>query len=281
MGRLGLAAAALVAWLGPRAFADVKKGSPPALAAKKPASRVNIAALTEKLKSSDPADLEAALAEAKSAGKAARAVAPVIEELLARGVSREVTLLALDALGEVGAESSSPALVLYCRHRDPDVRKRGLAALSRIGGTVATATVRAALSDPDAGVRGAAASGLGALKSRDAVQDLFLALDHEVLEAASSIGQVCSPDECEKLASKVSTLGLDVMTGAFDAILFRPTSEIPDDEKLRVVERVKSLHTEEANKYLRDVASRLSAGSSPRVRQAIDQAVLATAGAKS
>jgi hypothetical protein len=83
-----------------------------------------------------------------------------------------------------------------------------------------------------------------------------------------------------KLSAKL-TLGLDVMTSAFDSILFRPPSEIPDGDKVRIVERVRDLRTLEANKYLRDLKSRWPAGDSPRVRQAIDQAVLVTAGAKS
>jgi hypothetical protein len=80
---------------------------------------------------------------------------------------------------------------------------------------------------------------------------------------------------------KLSTLGLDVMTGAFDAILFRPAAEVSDETKIHVVERVRDLRTEEANKYLRDVATRWPAGESARVRQALDQAIRATQGAKS
>ena len=121
-----------------------------------------------------------------------------------------------------------------------------------------------------------AASGLGSARGREAIGDLFLALDHQVMEAASSIGQLCASEECEKLAGKVGILGLDVMTGAFDAMLFRPPSEIPDDAKLKIVARIRDLRTEEANKYLRDVQSRWSPGDSARVRQAIEQAIVAT-----
>jgi hypothetical protein len=70
------------------------------------------------------------------------------------------------------------------------------------------------------------------------------------------------------------------MTSGFDQILFRPTTEIPDDEKIRIVGRVRELGTQESNKYLRDVAARWPKGTSPRVKQAIDQAVLATGGGK-
>jgi HEAT repeat protein len=273
-----------VAALGsaPRPAAAEGAKPPAAARGKKVAEvKINVPALTEKLKSGDPVELEAGLTEAKAAGKGAARVAPVIEELLRRGAPGDLTGLALDALGAIGSETSTPAIAPYGHHRNPDTRKKALAALSRTGGTLAVATLRAALSDPDAGVRGAAANGLGALKARDTVQDLFVALDHDVVDAAGSIGQLCAPDECEKLAGKLSKLGLDVMTSAFDSILFRPVSEIPDDEKIRIVERVRDLRTAEANQYLRDVQSRWPARDSARVKQAIEQAVSATAGAKS
>jgi HEAT repeat protein len=263
---------ALAAGAKTPATARAKKGAP--------AVTVNVPALTEKLKNGDPVALEAGLNEARTAGKGAAPVAPLIEELVQRGVPGDLTGLALDALGAIGSESSSAAIAPYGRHRNPDIRKKALTALSRTGGSLAAATLRAALSDPDAGVRGVAASGLGTVKSRDAVQDLFAALDHDVTEAAGALGQICTPDECEKLASKLSTLGLDVMTSAFDSILFRPAAEIPDDEKIRIVEHVRDLRTAEANKYLRDVQSRWPARESPRVKQALEQAVAATAGAK-
>jgi HEAT repeat protein len=263
-------------------MAQGQKSSVPARAKKgAPAVTVNVAALTEKLKSADPVEVEAALSEAKAAGKGAGPLAPFIEDVLRRGAPGELAALALDALGAIGSETSAPAIAPYARHRSPETRKKALAALSRTGGSLAVATLRAALSDPDAAVRGIAASGLGALKGKEAVQDLFTALDHDVVEAAASIGQLCVPDECEKLAGKLSKLGLDVMTSAFDAIVFRPAAEIPDEAKIRIVERVRDLRTAEANKYLRDVQSRWPKSDSVRVRQALEQAVAATAGAKS
>src|SRR6185369_1163088 len=145
---------------------------------------VNVTALTEKLKSANPGELESGLNEAKSAGKGAAPVAPVIEDLLRRGAPGELTSLALDALGAIGSEASSSALAPYGRHRKADIRKKALTALSHTGGGLAATNLRAALSDPDPGVRGAAASGLGALKNHEVVPDLFAALDHGVLEAA-------------------------------------------------------------------------------------------------
>ena len=99
-------------------------------------------------------------------------------------------------------------------------------------------------------------------------------------EAAASIGQLCVKDECEKFVGRTGAIGLDVMTSGFDQILFRPASEIADDDKVKVVGRVRDLLTQEAANYLRDLQSRWPKDGSVRVKQAIDQAVTATAGIK-
>jgi HEAT repeat protein len=247
----------------------------------KPAVTVNVAALTERLKSSDGEEVEKALTEAKAAGKGALPVAPAVEDLLRRGTSPAIATLALGVLAEIGGPGSAPSIQPYLHHRSPEIRKKALGTLVKTGGPTAIGSLREALSDSDAGVRGIAASGLGTLKGREAMADLFLALDHQVTEAAASIGQLCTAEECDKFSAKTGTFGLDVMTSGFDQILFRPTSEISDDQKIRLVERVRELGTQEANKYLRDLQSRWPAGASPKVKATIDQGVIATAGSRS
>jgi len=123
------------------------------------------------------------------------------------------------------------------------------------------------------------ATGLGALKAKDTVGDLFVALDHRVNEAAASIGQLCNPEECDALVARMGRLPFDVITSGLDPILFRPASEVSDDAKVKLVGRIRELGTGEANKFLRDVQKRWPAGGSPRIKQSIDQGVLATAAA--
>jgi len=257
-------------------------------AAKPPADRgsrppkitVNVPALTAKLKSDDLAVVQEALEEAGTAGKAAAPLAHTIEELLGHGTSAEVDALAITTLGRVGGPANAEAILPYARHRSPELRKKALVALVRTNGAPTVAALRQALSDPDPGVRGVAASGLGTVKGREGLDDLFRALDHQVTEAAASIGELCTPEECEKLAGKTGVFGLDVMTSGFDQIMFRPVAEIPDEEKIKIVGRVRELGTQEANKYLRDLQGRWPANGSPKVKQALEQAVLATSGSR-
>jgi hypothetical protein len=97
-------------------------------------------------------------------------------------------------------------------------------------------------------------------------------------EAAAAIGQICEPTDCENFASRLEKQPFDIMVSGFDQILFRPAKQIPDDEKIRIVGRLRELGTREAGKYLADVAGRWPKGWSKRVKQALDSAVKATGG---
>jgi HEAT repeat protein len=230
----------------------------------------------DKLRSGDPASIKGALDDVRTVGKSAQSAAGPIAALLERGTTSELTVAALDTLGDVEAESSSKSIAWYAVHRNPTVRQAAVKALARTKGPAAVSALRHALSDGDAGVRGMAATGLGALKAKDAVRDLFVALDHRVSEAAASIGQLCAPAECDELVGKLGKLPFDVVTGGLDQVLFRPPTEIDDDEKVKVVGRLRELGTAEANRFLKDVQKRWTPSWSARVKQAIDQGVLAT-----
>ena len=231
----------------------------------------------KRLKSGDPAQIKSALDDVRMSAKAGAPAVPAIADLLTSGLSPDLTQAAIDAVGDTEAESGSEAVAFYTRDRSPTVRRAAVTALTRTKGPAAVKALRASLSDPDPGVRGLAATGLGSMKAKDAVGDLFVALDHKVAEAAASIGQLCSGAECEKLAGKLGSVPFDVVTGGLDQMLFRPATDVSDDIKVKVVGRVRELGTGEANRFLRDVQGKWPKTWSQRVKQAIDQAVLATA----
>ena len=70
------------------------------------------------------------------------------------------------------------------------------------------------------------ATGLGSMKAKDAVGDLFVALDHKVPEAAVSIGLLCAGNECDKLAAKLGSVAFDVVTSGLEEVLFRPPADV-------------------------------------------------------
>jgi hypothetical protein len=255
-----------------RKSAGAGAGAPPA---------IDVKPIVAKLKSGDEGQIKDALDEARLAGPGGAAAAPVVAEILTRGMSLPLTQSAIETLGDLESETGSAALALYAVHRNAKVRRAAVKSLTRTKGAAAATAMKRALSDGDAVVRGTAASGLGAMKAKDAVPELFVALDHRVNEAAVSIGQLCNAEQCELLAAKLGKVPFDVVTGGLDQVLFRPAADVNDDAKVKIVGRIREQGTLEGNKFLKDVQKRIvPAGSSPRVRQAIDQAVMATAGGK-
>lgn len=257
------------------AFASTAGAAPPGA---KPPAKVDLAPALEKLKSGDEGQIRAGLDDLRIAGPAAASGARAVVEVLSRGLTETLTHQAIDTLADLESPEGSAILAQYASHRTVGLRRAAVKALTRTKGPAAGPALRRALGDADALVRGTAASGLGALKAKDAVQDLFAALDHKVNEAAASIGQLCGAEQCAELANKLGKLPFDIVTSGLDPVLFRPSSEVSDDTKLKVLDRLRELGTGEANRFLKDVEKRLPKEASPRIRQAVEQAVKATSG---
>jgi hypothetical protein len=231
----------------------------------------------KRIKSGDPAQVKAALDDVRTSAKDGAAAVPAVVDLLKQGLSPSMTLAALETLGDTESDGASEVLAWYTHHRDLTLRRAAVTAIAKTHGATAAKTLRASLSDPDPGVRGLSATALGSLKAKDAVPDLFVALDHKVAEAAASIGQLCADAQCDKLAGKLGSVPFDVVTSGLDQVLFRPAVDVNDDLKVKIVGRVRELGTAEANRFLREVQGKWPPAWSQRVKQAIDQAVLATA----
>lgn len=261
------------------AFALVTQGALADAPPPKPAPAPALAASTvADLKSGDASKLRGALDDVRMGGKSNAHLAPTIADLLQRGLPPSLTEAAVTTLGDLESEAGSTVLASYAQHRNLKVRQAAVRSLIKTKGAVAIRALRRALSDSDPMIRGVAANGLGVLKAKDALPDLSVALDHGINEAAISIGLLCGPAECEALSTRLGKLPFDVVTGGLDQVLFRQPTDISDDEKVKIVGRVRELGTPEANKFLKDVQSRWPKAWSQRVKQAIDQGVMATGG---
>ncbi len=240
--------------------------------------QVDVKPAVAKIKTGEDGPMREAFDELRIAGPGASAAAPAVAEALGKGLSADLTKSAIETLGDLENEAGSAVLAHYATHRNVQIRRAAVKSLARTKGAAAAPAFRHALSDSDPAVRGTAASGLGAVKAKDAVPDLFVALDHRVDEAAASIGTLCNAQQCEELVTRLTKHPFDVVTGGLDIVLFRPAAEINDDLKIKVIGRMRELGTIEANKFLRNVQGRWPANGSKRVRQSLDQAVLATSG---
>ena len=237
---------------------------------------LDIEAMESALRSQDQ---EAVLKALKTIRKSKEPkAAPLLDSLLNRGGSAPVLKAALKAAGKLGQRSSTHAVGPYARHRMPEIRRAAVQALIRTGGPEAVQILQLALRSNDGRVRGIAATGLGSLAAHESIDDLMTAFDHGVAEAAAAIGQLCLPEECEDFAERVGQAHFDGMTGGFDQILFRPTKEMPDAQKLRIIGRVRELGTSEAAAFLGDVLERWPSDWSKKVKQALQSATKATGG---
>jgi hypothetical protein len=232
----------------------------------------------KRLKSGDPPQIQSALDDVRTSARAGAAAVPTIVELLRQGLPPSLTQAAIETLGDTASEAASDVLGWYTRQRNVGLRRAAVEALGKTRGPIAAKTLRASLSDQDEAVRGLSATALGGMNAKEAVTDLFVALDHKVNEAAASIGELCDPADCERLATKLGRVPFDVVSGGLDQVLLRPPKEVDDDTKIKILGEVRELGTAEANQFLKDVQSKWPARTSPRVKQAIDQAVIATSG---
>jgi hypothetical protein len=236
----------------------------------------------KRLKSADAAQVQGALDDVRMSGRDGAPAAKTIVDVLDRGLSPALTLAAIETLGDTQSPVANEALAWYARHREVGIRRAAITALGKLHGAVPAHALRGALSDPDEGVRGLAATEIGGLEGntqvKETVADLFLALDHKVEEAAASIGQLCEPADCKKLAGKLGIVPFDVMAGALDQVLLRPPKDIDEATKVDIIDRVRELGTADVHQFLQDLQSKWPPKGSARVKATIDQAVTATTG---
>ncbi len=249
------------------AHAQAKKAAP------KP---VDAAKIKKELESGDEARMLEALAEVEAAEQGGKPALPHIEKLLSSGSGLKVLVRAIEVLGGLEQQSSSKVIAPYVQHRTADVRRAACKALIKTRGPAAVTALRRALRSSDPSVRGTAASGLGSLGAKEALPDLFTALDLKVAEASAAIGQLCADKDCQKFWGRMGKLPFDVMTSGCDQILFRPTKDISDNLKLELIGILRELGTKDAGAFLSDVSERWPEDGSKKVKQALEAAVRAS-----
>jgi hypothetical protein len=272
----------------PPAKAGAKAGAP-ALAAKparpvKPVKPVKLAKGTlEKLASKNDTDALSALDTLRLAGPAAVAAAPDIVALLDRGAHREVTIAALQTLGDLGPSDSVAAIVPYTGHRELAIRRAAVLALDGIHahGEHAITALRRALGDADEEVRASAARGLAQPEAAPLAADLVKAMDHKVAHSGLALGVVCRGDTCVELAARLDNSVPEVEASAgLDRLVDRP--DLPDETKARVLEKIGSAHSQAARVFLGSLKTgdRWPKSASPALTKARDAALNEASGVR-
>jgi hypothetical protein len=233
--------------------------------------------LKAELESGDQDRVIAALNALSKAEAKHRAIAAGhVDRLLRRGSTVPILLRALDTAAALAQSSSSSAVAAYTRHRVASVRHSAAQTLTLTRGPAAVSALLVALRGNDAKLRDIAATGLGTLDAKQAVQSLFEALDHQVGGAAGAIGKLCDPKQCQGLLDRINKQPLDALTPGFDEILFR--SDVGDAFKLQIIEKMGSLHSSAATTFLESILLRWPKKGSDTVRNKLKEVIVDNGG---
>jgi len=199
----------------------------------------------------------------------------IVRRLLQLPVFTSVAVLtrALATAGKLAQPSSTAAVAPYTRHRATELRVAATRALAATGGPGAVTALRGVLHGGDASSRGFAASGLASLKAKEAVPDLFAVLAKDVPEAAGAIGELCTGADCGKFVAELGRLPFDLMQSGLGPMLLRPETEVSEDFKLDLLERLRKLQTEEAHKFLQTIRDAYPDKGNAWVKYGLEQAL--------
>jgi HEAT repeat protein len=196
------------------------------------------------------------------------AVAP-LSARIRRGLPTPLLVVAVDTIGILGRGEAGPILFELVTHRRPEVRLRAVQAIDTCRPRGADRALITALSDSSPAVRSAAAQALGTLRAASALDSLFLAFEHGVLEAGPALAAVA---RAEDLPRVLGYLGQQPFTALRPMLLVLMTrSDLPAARRVTVVGRVSELATAEARALLEEAAAGLPANDAAR-RAATDAA---------
>jgi len=240
------------------------------LASFAPPARAQDLSSTEAVRALDARNADEIRAGIESMGLAgsARSV-PALERRIRRGLPPTLLRLAVDTLAMIGSRDAGPILLELLSHRRAEIRLAAIQGLVACRPRDTARALEAALSDPDAGVRAAAAGGLGQVGARAAVPTLFRALDRGILEAAMAIGQLASAAQVETLLGYVGRLPLDALTPGLMEILAR--DDIPERTKLGVIHHLGELASPEVRIFLEALLDFLPPEGNDALREAAEQ----------
>ena len=237
------------------------------------AQQVSLAEATEHLESSDPDRIRTGIEALGLVGNA-RAVPPLADRIR-RGLPPELLDAALDTLTVLARPEAGPVLFELSTHRRPEVRLKAILGIVASEPRGADRALVTALSDLDPDVRSAAAIGLGQVGARTSIDSLFHALDRGITEAATSIGQLATPEEVARLLEYLGRVPFDALSPALNEVLAR--RDVPERTKLEIIARLQELATPEAKTFLQDFVASLPEprrGRTDPVRQAAEEAIL-------
>jgi HEAT repeat protein len=169
-------------------------------------------------------DARAEEAALKLAGSTDPRSLDVLLDALAVGGSPKVQGTLLGALGNKKDPRALEVLKHFAKNRNPELRKKAVAALGELAGEEGRRAVPAlleALADPAPEVRGTAAEALGKRKERQAETRLLKLLAHGDEPAARALAQLATPDLAHRITELLGTISDALLCTAIGDMLKR------------------------------------------------------------
>lgn len=198
------------------------------------------------------------------------AAAEAIAARLSRGLPRDLTLVALDALGILQQRVAVPVVEKLTRHRDETIRLRALQTLVALDAPLLRGTLERGLDDPSAEVRAECVQALVRHGHRSSVPVLFRALDAGELGAALPIAVHGDDAAVRRLSSYLGRVPFTAMAEPMARALAR--EDLERRLRLDLVGRLVELATPEIKYFLEDLAGTLPGPSNDPVKRAVSDA---------
>jgi HEAT repeat protein len=226
------------------------------------------------LDSSDRGEVQAAIESFGLLGSPA-AIRPLATRIRA-GLPPDLLSVAVDTLTVLGHRDAGPILFELLSHRRPEIRLlavQGIQACTPPGADRALVT---ALSDASPEVRALAATTLGELDARSAVDSLFLAFEHHVTEAGPALARLVDQEGARRLLGYLGSEPFANLRPILFALLTR--TDLPSRARLDIVARVSELATAEVRALLEEVVRDGELPTRDPVRRAAEDAAGRIAG---
>lgn len=203
----------------------------------------------EKLKSPNPEEIVMSVQMLTLSGS--KEAATALETLLRSGPRNDITDMTIQALGAISSETSIDILLPYVNHRRSDARIAAIFALENFSNPRVKNALEKKLRDSNGEVRASAALALGKAGDAQTISVLFTAFDMGVHEAIISIGKIGSPKDAERAADYLGKFDIKVLLPGFEQFLLR--DDIPEKEKLQILDRLFELAGPEVKKFAKSI----------------------------
>lgn len=220
------------------------------------------------LESHDRSEIQGAIEAFGLIGSAA-AIAPLSARIRA-GLPPELLSVAVDTLTVLGHRDAGPVLFELLSHRRPEIRLLAVQGISACAPPGADRALISSLSDGSAEVRALAATTLGELNARSAIEPLFLAFDHHVVEAGVALSGLVDQEGARRLLSYVGREPFATLRPILLRLMTR--TDLPSRARLDIVARLGELATAEVRTLLEEVSTHEALPARDAVRRAAAEA---------